>query len=254
MFEPGDKSSLVFSDVYNVTALVVILVFPAAVLWIYCYKMKYNRPQLKLIKQLEDPNFCATLERTNPGYLKHLISTVYTEEKHDEFISRFGVLTEELDMRKSQENWIRALVFLRILRQLLLIAIVVFVRHLPWLTLILFNFVQLSMVMFMYSHTFYFYKRTQRLEMFNELSVLSMIYIFIGLSDFVEGTEARIWTGKQLIRLATLCFVVNMLHTAIFSCSIPVYMRGLRMYRHFKERHSRKERRRKQLKKQYELR
>ena len=44
MFEPGDKSSLVFSDVYNVTALVVILVFPVAVLWIYCFQMKYNRP------------------------------------------------------------------------------------------------------------------------------------------------------------------------------------------------------------------
>ena len=90
--------------------------------------------------------------------------------------------------------------------------------------------------------------------MFNELSVLAMIYIFIGLSDFVEGTEARIWTGKQLIRLAILCFVVNMLYTAIFSCSIPVYIRGLRMYIHFKERLNRDKRRRKELKRQYELR
>ena len=87
----------------------------------------------------------------------------------------------------------------------------------PWLTLMVLNFMQLGMVAYLVDHNYYHDRKSHVREVINEICVLALIYIFIGLSDFVQGVDARIWTGDQLILLASGLMTFNLVYTALFS-------------------------------------
>ena len=87
------------------------------------------------------------------------------------------------------------------------------------------------MVMVLLDHKYFSDWRVTMRESVNELCVLAMVYVFIGLSDFVQGVEARVFTGENLIRLVVLLFVFNLFHTAVFSFAMPLFEKALWHYR-----------------------
>ena len=87
----------------------------------------------------------------------------------------------------------------------------------------IFNFSQLFMVTYLLNQSFYPDSKTNRLEIFNEICVLSIIYFFIALSDFVQAPEPRVWTGEQLVNFTVLLMVTNYVYIGVTNLGMPVF-------------------------------
>ena len=98
---------------------------------------------------------------------------------------------------------------------------VVFFAHRPWVIIFIFNFVNLGMVCLLVGNKFYKETRANLRVILNELCVLCANYFIISLSDFVQGQDARVWTGKHFVNLIWLLIFANVGYVVIFSFLMP---------------------------------
>ena len=209
-----------FSNVFAIAMLAVVLVFPAGIYLLYSKVMKRSQPDYELERKLSEAEFC---QAQSPSRLSKLRKSVYSKQKHKYFLEKYGSLVDGLHLKKRSGLEIRLLVLYRLLRQLVLGFTVIFLTDTPWIIIFVFNFMQLGMVSYLSSSSFYPDKATNRLEIFNELCVMGTVYVFISLSEFVMTAEARVWTGDVLVRLAATLMIVNWLYIAYTSVGLPIY-------------------------------
>jgi len=124
--------------------LIVNCLFPLVIALLYIVKLKSTKPLPDLTPGLSDKDLEITYHTTDLDYIK---TQIYKESDHKQFMEKYGILLEEINLKKLGKTLSILTVLFTILRKFSISIGVLVLQGYPSFSIFLFNFTSLFMMM-----------------------------------------------------------------------------------------------------------
>ena len=178
-------ASEIYNSLFALTWFVFALIFPFFIVGFYAKKIKLDRPLSNLrdnmtIKQLK--NTYGTVD------IDEIRKNAYTVEKHNEFMEKYGILLNDIDIKKIGKNLALAVVFINLYRKFLLAASIMIFINYPSFVIFSFNFNVLFYIIFINWNTPYIEHKTLIQIIVDEYILLVVNYHLFCFTDWTDNT------------------------------------------------------------------